>query len=64
MKDRSHDDAMLDYFFANPAYAEALLAEVRRGGDLAELAILLRQLQGMGGKDRVGTVSATWSEWE
>ncbi|WP_425300000.1 hypothetical protein [Pseudomonas syringae] len=55
---------MIDYFFANPAYAEALLAEVCRGGDLAELAILLRQLRGMGGKDRVGTVSATWSEWE
>jgi hypothetical protein len=55
---------MIEYFFANPAYAEALLAEVRRGGDLAELAILLRQLQGMGGKDRVGTVSATWTEWE
>ncbi len=29
MKDRSHDEAMTHYFRASPAYAEALLAEVR-----------------------------------
>ncbi|MCW8276966.1 hypothetical protein IMF27_15830 [Pseudomonas sp. PCH199] len=64
MKDRSHDEAMTDYFRANPAYAEALLSEVRSGGDPAEWAVLLRQLQGEAGKDSAVTVSATWSECE
>lgn len=44
MKDRSHDDAMIDYFFANPAYAEALLAEFVAAA-ISPVAILLRQLQ-------------------
>ncbi|EMQ8046639.1 addiction module antidote protein [Serratia marcescens] len=42
MKDRSHDEAMAEHFRANPAYAAELLAEVRRNGDPAELAMLLR----------------------
>ncbi|ACI09183.1 addiction module antidote protein [Serratia marcescens] len=42
MKDRSHDEAMAEHFRADPAYAAELLAEVRRNGDPAELAILLR----------------------
>ena len=35
---------MSKYFRANPCYAAELLAEVRRSGSQAELAILLRQL--------------------
>ncbi|AXO17504.1 MULTISPECIES: addiction module antidote protein [Enterobacterales] len=42
MKDRSHDEAMAELFRADPAYAAELLAEVRRNGDPAELAMLLR----------------------
>lgn len=44
MKDRSHSSAMVECFRANASYAEQLLAEVRRDGDPAELAILLRQM--------------------
>ncbi|HHS7237433.1 TPA: addiction module antidote protein [Salmonella enterica] len=44
MKDRSHDTAMAEYFRADPTYAAELLAEVRRDGNPAELAILLRQM--------------------
>lgn len=44
MKDRLHDMAMAEHFRADPAYAGELLAEVRRNGDPAELAILLRQM--------------------
>jgi DNA-binding phage protein len=44
MKNRSHCSAMVECFRANPSYAKQLLAEVRRNGDPAELAILLRQM--------------------
>lgn len=44
MKDRPHDDVMAAQFLADPAYAEQLLNEVVREGNLAELAILVRQL--------------------
>nr|WP_024197038.1 hypothetical protein [Escherichia coli] len=44
MKDRSHDTAMAEHFRADPTYAAELLAEVRRKGPPAELAILLRQM--------------------
>ena len=44
MKDRSHDTAMAEHFRADPTYAAELLAEVRREGTPAELAILLRQM--------------------
>lgn len=44
MKDRSHDTAMAEHFRADPTYAAELLAEVRRDGNPAELAILLRQM--------------------
>lgn len=44
MKDRSHDDAMAELFASCPDYAAELLTEVRRNGDPAELAILLRQI--------------------
>ena len=51
MKDRSHDEVMAELFLADPRYAEILLAEVRQDGDVAELAILLRQLDRKGDKD-------------
>ncbi|MNF28515.1 hypothetical protein D3C76_433040 [compost metagenome] len=44
MKDRSHDEVMAEHLRADPTYAAELLAEVCREGDLAELAILLRQI--------------------
>lgn len=53
MKDRSHDAAMGECLRADPTYAAELLAEVRRAGDAAELAILLRQMataSGQGGR--------------
>lgn len=39
MKDRSHDTAMAEHFRSDPTYAAELLAEVRRDGTPAELAI-------------------------
>ena len=44
MKDRSHDTAMAVCFRADPLYAVELLTEVRREGNPAELAVLLRQM--------------------
>ncbi|MNY56056.1 hypothetical protein D3C86_1920940 [compost metagenome] len=44
MKDRHYDEVMAEYFHADPGYAAELLIEVRRNGDSAELAILLRQI--------------------
>ncbi|MEQ0338380.1 addiction module antidote protein [Klebsiella sp. GB_Kp050] len=44
MKDRPHDVAMAEHFRADPTYAAELLAEVRRDGTPAEVAILLRQM--------------------
>lgn len=64
MRDRPHDEAMIAYFQARPAYAAALLAEVRRGGDPAECAVLLRQLQRVVGKDSTVKVGTTGDERE
>lgn len=44
MRDRSHSEAMSQLFRADPAYAAELLADIRRNGSPAELAILLQQL--------------------
>jgi len=44
VRDRSHDTAMAEHFRGDPTYAAELLAEVRRDGNPAELAILLRQM--------------------
>lgn len=44
MKDRSHDEAMVERFQADPSYAAELLAEVVRDGSGDEFAILERQL--------------------
>lgn len=51
MKGRSHDEAMAEQFRADPDYAAVLLIEVRRSGDSAELAILLRQITKAFGQD-------------
>ncbi|AQL36465.1 MULTISPECIES: hypothetical protein [Pseudomonas syringae group] len=64
MKDRSHDEVMTRYFRANPAYAEELLAEVCRNGDIAERQVLLRQLQGEAGQSCVVTDSLRRREHE
>ncbi len=53
MKDRPHDTAMAEHFRAHPTYAAELLADVRRDGNPAELAILLRQMaKASAGDDR------------
>lgn len=44
MKDRSHDEAIAEFFQADPSYAAELLLEVFRDGNADELAILERQL--------------------
>jgi probable addiction module antidote protein len=44
MKDRSHDDAMAEYFQEDPAYAMKLLNAILADGDQAELLIVLRQM--------------------
>ncbi|MCQ4277753.1 hypothetical protein NA643_01510 [Pseudomonas stutzeri] len=44
MKDRSHDESMIELFKADPIYAAELLAEVVLNGNGDELAILERQL--------------------
>lgn len=51
VKDRSHREAMVEYFRENPSYAERLLAETRRDGCPAELTILLRQMADAFGMD-------------
>ncbi|MBD9590439.1 transcriptional regulator [Pseudomonas sp. PDM03] len=48
---RPHDEAMAEQFRADPDYAAELLIEVRRNGDSAELAILLRQMAKVFGQD-------------
>ncbi|MGU1523735.1 hypothetical protein ACSEOK_01875 [Pseudomonas aeruginosa] len=57
MKDRSHSEAMAEYFRANPSYAAELLAEVRRDGCPAELTILLRQMAADFGADNDDAIS-------
>lgn len=52
MKDRPHDEAMVEQFHAFPDYAAELLIEVSRNGDSAELAILLRQMAKAFGQDQ------------
>lgn len=44
MKDRSHDDAMVELFRENPSYATQLLGSIIEDGDQAELLIILRQM--------------------
>ncbi len=44
MKDRSHDEAMAELYQRDPLYVIELLVDVCKGGDRAELSVLLRQL--------------------
>jgi hypothetical protein len=44
MRDRSHDDVMVELLRADPAYAVELLKMVQASESNDELAILLRQL--------------------
>ena len=44
MKDRSHDDAIAEYFQEDPAYAMKLLNAILADGDQAELLTILRQM--------------------
>ena len=57
MKDRSHDDAMVEYFLSNPGYAAALLAETFSDACEAEKAILWRQIMAAFGSDGDDSVS-------
>ncbi|MBJ2304309.1 MULTISPECIES: transcriptional regulator [Pseudomonas] len=59
MKHRSHDEVIAQYFRENPAYATELLNEVRRNGDLAELAIVLRQATIAFGQNGVWSLDGT-----
>jgi len=43
-RDRSHDEAMAEYFRDNPAYAVELLNAILEDGDQGELLIALRQM--------------------
>lgn len=64
MRDRPHDEDMVAYFLAQPDYVAALLAEVCRGGDLAECTVLLRQLQRVVGRDSIVNVGIAGDERE
>lgn len=44
MKDRAHDDAMVEVFRKDPAYALDLLDDIIEEGDEDELLIALRQM--------------------
>ncbi|ELQ11333.1 hypothetical protein A986_22035 [Pseudomonas fluorescens BRIP34879] len=59
MKERSHDEFMVENLHADPIYAAELLAYVRRDGDPGELAILLRHMAEAFGHDTLGIVSQT-----
>ncbi|WP_122221543.1 hypothetical protein [Pseudomonas syringae group genomosp. 3] len=54
MKDKPHDEAMVDYFRAEPSYAAELLAQVCNDGNQAEVAIVLRQVTAAFGKRWLG----------
>jgi len=45
MKDRPHDEVMVELFRSDLAYAVELLADVRRNGDSNELLVILRQMK-------------------
>lgn len=47
MKDRSHDDAMVELFRDDPALAAATLNAILADGDQGELLVTLRQMRGL-----------------
>ena len=48
MKDRSHDDAMVELFRDDPALAAATLNAILADGDQGELLVTLRQMTKVG----------------
>lgn len=44
MRDRTHDEAMVELYQENPAYAVELLNSILEDGDENELLIVLRQI--------------------
>lgn len=44
MRDRTHDEAMVELYQENPAYAVELLNSILEDGDESELLIVLRQI--------------------
>lgn len=44
MKERSHDEAMVELFLAEPYYSAELIAESVQNGSTDELSNLVRQL--------------------
>ena len=58
MKDRSHDDAMVELFRADPAAAAATLNAILADGDQGELLVTLRQMaKAVGGVSAVAKAS-------
>lgn len=55
MKDRSHDDAMVELFKDDPQFAAHYLDEILRDGEQADLLVALRQMAAAFGG--VGTVA-------
>ena len=51
MKDRSHDDAMVELFRDDPAAAAATLNAILADGDQGELLVTLRQMTKAGPKN-------------
>ena len=59
MKDRSHDDAMVELFRDDPAVAAATLNAILADGDQGELLVTLRQMaKAVGGVPAVAKASA------
>ena len=44
MRDRSHDDAMAEYYREHPEYAVEMLNSILEDGEPGELLIALRQM--------------------
>jgi len=58
MKDRSHDDAMVELFRDDPAVAAATLNAILADGDQGELLVTLRQMaKAVGGVPAVAKAS-------
>lgn len=58
MKDRSHDDAMVELFRDDPAAAAATLNAILADGDQGELLVTLRQMaKAVGGVSAVAKAS-------
>lgn len=56
MRDRPHFDAMVELYRADPDYVFELLSDVKSSGDVAELRILLSQLEKAFGNDALSLI--------